>query len=402
MKKFALNIFALGVIAAAFTSCNDAKYDAIENRVYIAEAAAKPLSEIVMGDEGSVMTAPVTVRLAQATDHAVTVKLKINQANLTAYNKLNQTTYEMVPEQYVSMPTEAVINPGEVSTTLPVQITAFKGDGGVEYALSVSLYDAQGMEMTQTSSSFIYALSAPLKQYVPGFRWNNGCRLQPASTDWGLSLMNYTLEWWSCVNGYSINNQAIFANGESNPELYIRFGDLIYSSGGRYMNNFLQVKTFGAQFDSGNPTTGNGLESGTWYHFALTYDAATGTSLLYKNGAQVAQLATAAGAPMIINHLNMFDSGSQYFRDIVQMAQLRLWDVTRTPDQIATFMRKEVKFNDPNLIFYLPMSEIVEVDGKNTFMDVTGHGHNMIIGEGGNNSSNNDVASWTEVDFSSI
>lgn len=401
MKKFALNIFALGVIAAAFTSCNDAKYDAIENRVYIAEAAAKPLSEIVMGDEGSVMTAPVTVRLAQATDHTVTVKLHISQANLDAYNKLNQTTYEMVPEQYVSIPTEAVINPGEVSTTVPVQITAFKGEGGVEYALSMALYDATGMEITETSSKFIYALAAPLKQYVPGFQWNNGCRLQPDNTDWDLSLTNYTLEWWSNVNGYSINNQAIFANGGS-PELYIRFGDLIYSSGGRYMNNFLQVKTFGGQFDSGNPTTGNGLEPGTWYHFALTYDAATGVSLLYKNGAQIAQLATAAGQPMIINHLNMFDSGSQYFRDIVQMAQVRLWNVTRTPDQIATFMRKEVKFNDPNLIFYLPMSEIVEIDGKNAFMDVTGHGHNMIIGEGGENSSNNDVASWTEVDFSSI
>lgn len=401
MKKFALNIFAFGVIAASFTSCNDAKYDAIENRVYIAEAAAKTLSEIVMGDEGSVMTAPVTVRLAQATDHAVTVKLKISQANLTAYNNLNQTTYEMVPEQYVSMPTEAVINPGEVSTILPVQITAFKSEGGAEYALSVSLYDAQGMEMTQASSSFIYALAAPLKQYVPGFSYRNGCRLQPATTDWGYSLPNYTLEWWSNVNGYSVNNQAIFANGGS-PELYIRFGDLVYSSGGSYMNNFLQVKSFGAQFDSGNPTTGNGLDAGTWYHFAVTYDAATGVSLLYKNGAQVAQLATAAGQPMVIDHLNMFDSGSQYFRDIVQMAQVRLWNVTRTPDQIATFMRKEVKFNDPNLVFYLPMSEIVEIDGKNAFMDVTGHGHNMIIGEGGGNGASNDVSTWTEVDFSSI
>lgn len=401
MKKFALNILALGVIAASFTSCNDAKYDAIENRVYIAEAAAKPLSEIVMGDAGTVMTAPVTVRLTQATDHPVTVKLQISQANLDAYNKLNQTTYEMVPEQYVSMPTEAVINAGEVSTIVPVSITAFKGEGGVEYALSVALYDAQGMEMTQTSNKFIYALAAPLKQYVPGFSYRNGCRLQPATTDWGYSLPNYTLEWWSNVNGYSVNNQAIFANGGS-PELYIRFGDLIYSSGGRYMNNFLQVKTFGAQFDSGNPTTGNGLDAGTWYHFAVTYDAATGVSLLYKNGAQVAQLATAAGQPMVIDHLNMFDSGSQYFRDIVQMAQVRLWNVTRTPDQIATFMRKEVKFNDPNLVFYLPMSEIVEIDGKNAFMDVTGHGHNMIIGEGGGNGASNDVSTWTEVDFSSI
>lgn len=399
MKKFALNIFALGVIAASFSSCNDAKYDTIDNRVYIAEAASTPLGDILMGDVGSVMTAPVTVRLAQATDHTVTVKLGLSQANLDAYNKRNQTTYEMVPEQYLSVPNEAVIEAGQLSVSVPVQITGFKGEGGVDYAVSVAISDPQGMEMTQSSSAYIYALSAPLKQYVPGFR-RNGCRLQPATTDWGLSLMNYTLEWWSSVDGYTTNNQAIFANGESNPELYIRFGDLIYSSGSSYMNNFLQVKTFGGQFDSGNPTTGNGLESKIWYHFALTYDAATGTSLLYKNGAQVSQLATAAGAPMIINHLNMFDSGMQ--SDVIQMAQVRLWNVTRTPDQIAGFMRKEVKYTDPNLIFYLPMSEIVEIDGKNAFMDVTGHGHNMIIGVGGSGSASNNVASWTEVDFSSI
>lgn len=401
MKNFALNIFALGVIAASITSCNDAKYDAIENRVYIAEAASTPLGDILMGDEGTVMTAPVTVRLAKATDHPVSVKIGLSQANLDAYNNLNQTAYEMVPSEYLAVPSEAVIEAGQVSVSVPVQITAFKGEGGVDYAVSVAISDPQGMEMTQGSNAYIYALAAPLKQYVPGFNYRNGCRLQPATTDWGYSLPNYTLEWWSNVNGYSVNNQAIFANGGS-PELYIRFGDLIYSSGGRYMNNFLQVKTFGAQFDSGNPTTGNGLDAGTWYHFAVTYDAATGVSLLYKNGAQVAQLATAAGQPMVIDHLNMFDSGSQYFKDIVQMAQVRLWNVTRTPDQIAAFMRKEVKYTDPNLVFYLPMSEIVEIDGKNAFMDVTGHGHNMIIGEGGSNGRSNDVSTWTEVDFSSI
>lgn len=399
MKKIAINILSLGVLVAAFSSCEDAKNDVIENRVYIAEAASAPLSDIIMGDEGTVMTAPVTVRLAQATDHAVTVKLGLSQTNLDAYNKRNQTTYEMVSEQYLVIPSEAVIEAGQLSVSVPVQITGFKGEGGVDYAVSVAISDPQGMEMTQSTSAFIYALSSPLKQFVPGFKRGNGCRLQPATTDWGLTLTNYTLEWWSRVDGYTTNNQAIFANGGS-PELYIRFGDLIYSSGWSYMNNFLQVKTFGGQFDTGNPTTGNGLESKAWYHFALTYDASTGVSLLYKNGAQVSQLATAAGQAMIINHLNMFDSGMQL--DEIRMAQVRLWSVTRTPDQIAAFMRKEVKYTDPNLVFYLPMSEIVEIDGKNAFMDVTGHGHNMIIGVGGDNSSNNNVASWTEVDFSSI
>lgn len=406
MKKIALNILSLGVLVAAFTSCDDAKNDVIENRVYIAEAAANPLSDIVMGDEGTQMSAPLTIRLAKAHTNDVTVKLEMSQAALDEYNKRNQTTYEMVPAEYVSVPETAVIKAGEVSASVPVQITAFKGEGGVDYALPIAIIEAKGIESTNTSNKFIYALAAPLKQAVPTFRYNNGCRLQPADTDWGLRLTNYTLEWWVRVtgaygddSGYSVNNQAIFANGSGNTELYIRFGDLVYSSGGRYKNNFLQVKTMGGQFDSGDPTKGNGLESAAWYHFALTYDAATGITTLYKNGSQLSQLTTAAGVPMEFDHLNMFDSGSQYFRDKVQMAQVRLWNVTRTPDQVANYMRKEVKYTDPNLVFYLPMNE---GEGATVLKDVTGNGHDMKIGEGGNNGSKNTAESWTEYDFSSL
>lgn len=52
MKKFAINILSIGVLAASFTSCDDAKNDVIENRVYIAEAASTPINDLLMGDEG--------------------------------------------------------------------------------------------------------------------------------------------------------------------------------------------------------------------------------------------------------------------------------------------------------------------------------------------------------------
>lgn len=405
MKKIAINILSLGVLAAAFTSCDDAKNDVIENRVYIAEAAANPLSDILMGDEGTVMTAPVTVRLAKKMPNDVTVKIEISQATLDEYNKRNQSAYEMVPAEYVSFPQEAIIEAGNISTEIPVQITAFKGAGGTDYALAVAITEVRGAEMTNSTSKFIYALAAPLKQAVPSFRYDNGCRLQPADTDWGLRLKNYTLEYWVRVtgtrnvnSGYSVNNQAIFANGAS-PELYIRFGDLVYSDGWSYKNNFMQIKAMGSQFDTGDPTKGNGLESGAWYHFAVAYDASTGVTTLYKNGSKLSDLTTAAGVEMPFDHLNMFDSGYSYFQDNVEMAQVRLWSVTRTADQIANFMRKEVKYNDPNLVFYLPMNE---GDGATVLNDVTGNGHDMQIGQGGDNGSRNTAHAWNEYDFSSL
>lgn len=422
MKKIALSIFCFGMLATSFTSCNDAKNDVIENRVYLQEAVATPLSDVVMGDPGQVTSAPVTVRLAKALPTDVVVNLDLDQPTLDAYNKRNSTVYEMVPTEYIDFPSQVVLKAGETSYTVPVQVTSFKGEAGVDYALALAIKSTQGLDASTGSSAFIYALSAPLKQAAPSFRSRNACRLQPATVDWGLSLPNYTVEFWvrvcglnnytgevSTTGGYSVNNQAIFANGDS-PELYVRFGDLIYSSGGSYKNNFLQIKTFGGQFDTGDPTKGNGLVSGQWYHIAWTYDAATGTSTLYKNGSQVSQLTTGVGREMIINHINMFDSGSGYFRDNVEMAQLRMWNVTRTPTQIAKFMRKEVRYTDPNLIFYLPMNE---GEGAEKLADVTGNGHDMLIGKGAerynedgslksNNGGTTTAFAWNEYDFSSL
>lgn len=404
MKKIAINILSIGVLALSFTSCDDAKNDVIDNRVYIQEAVATPFNDIVMGDEGTVMSAPITIRLARALSHDVTVKVALNQDNLDAYNKRNQTTYEMIPAEYVEFPSEVVVKAGEVSTTVPVQVTAFKGEGGVDYALSIGIIATDGLDASTGSSAYIYALSAPLKQVVPSFRYDNAARVMPES-DWGYDLTNYTLEWWSRVTGrynesggYSVNNQAIFDSRQDGTNLYVRFGDLVYSAGGRYDNRFLQVKTFGGQFDTGDPTKGNELVSGTWYHFAVTYDAATGTSTMYKNGAKVSSLNTAAGVPLHMDKLYMFDSSSQYFRDNVEMAQVRLWKVTRTPDQIANFMRKEVKYNDPNLIFYLPMND---GEGATELKDVTGNGHDLKIG-GGSNGTRNTAYAWKEYDFSSL
>ncbi len=409
MKKIALSIFCFGMMAVSFTSCNDAKNDVIENRVYIQEAVATPINDVLMGDEGTVTTAPITVRLAKSMPNDVKVKLGLDQLTLDSYNEANSTVYEMVPSEYLEFPEEVVLKAGETSFIVPVQITVFKGEPGVDYAIAMAIKSTEGLEALPSTSSFIYALSQPLKQMVPSFQYDNGCRLQPADQDWGELLPNYTVEFWTRVTGrtnpstgYTINNQALFANGEGEPQnIYVRLGDVVYvDKNNRSIYNFFQIKTGGAQFDSGNPNEGNnGLQPGEWYHWAWTYDAATGTTILYKNGQQISQLVTGTGIEMPMNHINMFDSGLSYFKDNVEMAQLRVWKVTRSASQIAAFMRKEVKYTDPNLLLYIPMNE---GEGAEKLADVTGHGHDMLIGQGGTNGTRHTAHAWNEYDFSSL
>ena len=182
----------------------------------------------------------------------------------------------------------------------------------------------------------------------------------------------------------------------ANKELYIRFGDIVYvdQNTGRNMFNFLQIKTMGidANYDSGDPNK-NPLKWGEWIHFAHTYDAATGDVVLYMNGKEVNRNNGGAGTVFKFTGCSMFGAGSNYHRDVIEMCQLRMWKTTRSAAQIAKNMKKEVKYNDPDLLFYFPMNE-----GEGEVLnDVTGNGFGLSFGSGYTDGTpKKEAYSWTE------
>ena len=274
----------------------------------------------------------------------------------------------------------------------------------MEYAAPFKITAADGVDISSGSNTFVYVFGKPLVQKCPKFKYDNAMIVPFAEA---VPLENLTLEWWARVvntagnNGFSVNNQALFdVKSVSNQQLYIRFGDLTY--GGRDgvigNHNFLQIKTCGidANYDTGDPRKDKGLKWGEWIHFAHTYNGATGECILYKDGVEVCRVDGGAGKVFDINQINMCSSGSYYFRDYVEFAQVRLWSVVRTPAQIAKNMKKEVKYNDPNLVFYFPMNE----GEGSTLHDVTGNGHDITIGSNTDaGGRKNDAYAWTEYTF---
>lgn len=374
-RRFLYKIMLLGIIAVMQVACENAQNEAIDNLVYINEASTAKTKDITMQD-GTTRTS-ITVRLAKAATKDIQAELFLDESLLEKYNKKNETNYKMTQAEYVTFPKTVTIKAGDISAEpVDIDVKDFETEGA-QFAIPIGIKSVDGgIDKAESSSEFLLVLVKPLKQLVPAFRWYNGMQSAPEG-DWGMSLTNYTLEWWCKMSAFSVNNQAVFNSGSGESELYIRFGDLVYADGGRYLYNFLQIKTMGSQFDSGDPTAGKGLEAGKWYHFALTYDAASGTSLLYINGTQAAQLGTSAGKPMVINKLQFVSSGSQYFRDTCEMCQVRLWKTTRTANQIKKSMYSEVEYTNPDLILYYPMNEGV---GVTTLHDVTGNGHDVEIG----------------------
>lgn len=402
MKK-TIKIFALGLLSAAFFSCQDAKLPAIDNMVYISDAANGRISSVLMSEGNTEVI--FSVRLAQAVSEDVKVTVSMDPSVLENYNNTYGTTYRHVEAENIEAPAMAVIPAGSVSSD-PIKVSILPFETmGAQYALSIRVTSNGDIPVAEESSKYIIQLMKPLKQLVPKFRYDNAMQAAPITSDWNLELMNYTLEWWvrmtgkySDDQGLNINNQAIINSGSGTRgcELYIRFGDLVYSSGWSYDNRFLQIKTMGGQFDTGNPTQGKALTSGKWYHFAITYDGNKGESILYQDGVPVNTLNTGAGRAMWIDRFQMCSSGSQYFPNQAEMCQVRLWKTTRTADQISKNMRSEVEYKHPDLLMYIPMNE---GPGATTLADVTENGHDVVIGSLPGTGSNNEAYAWTEYAF---
>ena len=399
MKKLVLNIFALGIFATSFTACEDAQYDVIDNMIYISEAASASAGEIILGKTGEVATGVVTVKAGRVAESDIKVQIGLDNAALASYNNRNDVEFAVIPAEYITLPSEVTIPAGASQVEVPFSVTSFDGEKGVEYAAPIAVMSATDTPVSTGSSAYIITFGKPLVQKAPGFVYNNKMNMVwPKQVD----LANFTLEWWvRCTNtsgtgGFSVNNQAMFSFA-ANKELYIRFGDIVYvdqNQTWRNLYNFLQIKTMGidANYDSGDPNK-NPLKWGEWIHFAHTYDAATGDVVLYMNGKEVNRNNGGAGTVFNFTGCSMFGAGSNYHRDVIEMCQLRMWKTTRTPAQIAKNMKKEVKYNDPDLLFYFPMSE---GEGE-VLTDVTGNGFGLSFGSGYTDGTPRKQAySWTE------
>jgi hypothetical protein len=399
MKKLVLNIFALGIFATSFTACEDAQYDVIDNMIYISEAASASAGEIILGKTGEVATGVVTVKAGRVAESDIKVQIGLDKTALASYNNRNDVEFAVIPAEYITLPSEVTIPAGASQVEVPFSVTSFDGEKGVEYAAPIAVMSATDTPVSTGSSAYIITFGKPLVQKAPGFMYNNKMNMVwPKQVD----LANFTLEWWvRCTNtsgtgGFSINNQAMFSFA-ANKELYIRFGDIVYvdqNQTWRNLYNFLQIKTMGidANYDSGDPNK-NPLKWGEWIHFAHTYDAATGDVVLYMNGKEVNRNNGGAGTVFNFTGCSMFGAGSNYHRDVIEMCQLRMWKTTRTPAQIAKNMKKEVKYNDPDLLFYFPMNE---GEGE-VLTDVTGNGFGLSFGSGYTDGTPRKQAySWTE------
>lgn len=364
MKRITIKSYLLAcvVLPMILAGCEDADYRVIDNAIYLNEASENGSAKVTVDPE-NVTTTTLTVRMGQPVAGDVTAVLTIDPSILKEYNEANETSYEVLPEQYFSYDKEIKIQAGDVSAVpSEFKVKPYSNENGELYAIPVSLTEIQGPVSTiGLSSKFIILLDKPLIQSVPFMNTTNAVKPSKEGL-WGVTTNEWSLEAWVQMDGFDINNQAIFNSGSKDHEVYIRFGDAMIPY------NSLQVKTLGSQVN-----TVTLFEKDKWYHLAFVYNS-SGLLSIYINGVLDVTLQT-KGGPVRFDTMNMVSSGS-YFRNNCQMAQVRLWKTAISQTQIQSNMYFAVKPADPNLIGYWKMDE----DKGNAFADCTGHGYDLTAG----------------------
>lgn len=181
------------------------------------------------------------------------------------------------------------------------------------------------------------------------YGFNQGQKISPFGYQKSLSCNNtyisvptlltssYTKEAWIYVTGSSSRN--IISSASTGHAFYIT---------GNQLSAMHNVGGFQSVTDPANIVTN------TWIHVAATYNLSTTTLTLYVNGNQVAQGTSIPGLPEYTIRIGAYNTAS-FFSG--RMSDVRIWNYSRTAQQIKDYMNVELRGDESGLIGYWKLNE---------------------------------------------
>ncbi|MBL7975867.1 MAG: choice-of-anchor D domain-containing protein, partial [Candidatus Kapabacteria bacterium] len=156
---------------------------------------------------------------------------------------------------------------------------------------------------------------------------------------------SYTKEAWIYVTSSGSNKNII--SSLSNP-FWVNNGTLLAGNNGNY-------------FVVQDPTP---LTLNSWIHVAVTYDAATSTMRLYRDGVLVNQNSSApVFVPEASNIGAHYGTGVSVFQGMIDEA--RIWNTVRSCEEIRQNRNGELTGSEPGLVAYYKFNQGV-INGTNT------------------------------------
>lgn len=351
---------ALGAVLVAVAGCDDAKLSAIENGLYIAEAAPYNTFgqqiEAQLVDEGDVAKT-LTIRLVRAINQDVTVTLDVDQQLIDDYNKQYEAAYVLLPEEFRSFEREVTIPAGEVSASVVnLMIKPFTTPNGEAYAIPIRITSVTGpVEMVGNANHMLYLLTSPNKQKTLVLKSANKTT---ATFKNGIPAQQWTIEYWIRFDNITgtptgswtgIGNkpfrQKVFKDGCA-PISYNGVLLRYWADGVKTIAPTLQCQLEGPHFDSEEFWWPD-----IWYHITYTYDGTT--ICLYKDGTLNNSLVDTR--EYTFKTLALADAFASTMQ--VEYAQIRLWNKCLTANAIQEGMSRQISGDAEGLIGYWKCDE---------------------------------------------
>ena len=328
MKKL-FRYLPLMAMATMVIACQSNEERDFDNKAFI-DQTAMTAETLVKGDAGDVVKT-LTIATARPAEQTITAQAVVDKSLLDTYNKAYYDQAELLPDaNYAVTSSSMVIDAGSVKSTEAVFTFSSLSslDRATVYVLPVTVQTSD-IELLSSAKNYYYVFKAGALINVVCDVEKNWLEVYP----WSASTLDRVR------NIKQITMEAL---------LYPReFGKLISTVMGiegaflwrigdaGVPDNQIQIAT-----SRGNVTDAKlQLETNKWTHCAITFDTNTGEMIFYLNGHEVYKTTSSASINIVGNGTDRnflvgksYDDG-RWFTGY--MSELRVWDVIRTPEEIA-------------------------------------------------------------------
>ncbi len=368
--KISLTLFLLA--AVAFTGCKneDPAEHHFDNKLYI--SSAQLTDDLLIRDDIVSDSRTISARLALPAPEDVTVTFEGRPDLAARYNMVYGDNAVGLPAEYFSIP-EKVISIGKGNVTGNDIVVNFTNtnelNGDLRYVLPVTVADIQGISLLESTRTVYFVFK--------------GAALINVVAD--ISEMYFPVNWSSSVNVSGLKTITVEALVRSSDWEAGRGNALssVFGIEGNFLirigdadrpRNQLQLVNPNGNWPS--PNAAPGLPVNEWIHIAVVWDATTGERIYYQNGEVVASDNAASGSVSLNSgcYVGRSYDDSRWLPG--EISELRIWNIQRTQEQIASSMYT-VDPTTPGLLAYWKFNE----GSGNVINDATGNGTNL-TGEG--------------------
>ncbi len=364
--KTKLMLFLLAGLAFAGCENEDTEEHHFGNKLYISSA---PVSDdLLIRDDIPGDSRTISARLALPAAEQVTVTFECRPNMAAQYNMIYGDNAVGLPEANFEMP-EKVITIGQGNVTGNDVVVNFLNtnqlDGDLRYVLPVTIASVQGVDLLESSRTVYFVFKgaalinvvANIAEVAFPVNWSSAVNVSGLKTITVEALVRS--RDWEAGRGNALSS--VFGIEGS---FLIRIGDADRP------RNQLQLVNPNGNWPS--PNAAPGLPVNEWVHIAVVWDATTGDRIYYQNGEVVASDNGASGSVSLGYNCYVGYSYDNTRWLPGEISELRVWNVQRTQEQIASSMYT-VDPATPGLLAYWKFNE----GSGNQIMDASGNGTNL-------------------------